>query len=128
MFARASVFGTKNAGGGKEMNLFDPARPKTPSGQAQILGELFVVPHVIIAPQPEGILLLSVMLRNYAVDNGYSYRFYRCPVGEIEAFLTAYVQNPEAALLRFFNWEPKHVSAQAKKSLTKIIDEIPDFL
>jgi hypothetical protein len=96
------------------MNMFDPQRPKTASGQARLLADDGYIPHVIVMPLPEGKAFLSLMLRNYddSASRSYSYRHATVQFVDLGAFFSAYVSDPEAALLSYFAWEAKPIASQ----------------
>jgi len=98
------------------MHLFDPARPKTASSQPQIIGEPSVIPHVMVSPQKDGRLLLCVLLRNYTTETGYSYRFHYSSVEALPEFFRHYTEDPEAALLLYFDWSAKSLRSKQEKT------------
>ena len=90
------------------MEMFAPERPKLPNGQPALLIENSAIPHVIVAVQPEGYVKLAVMLRNYSDDaRSYSYRFADFTIEAISSFFEEYISDPEKALLKYFDWEPR---------------------
>ena len=100
------------------MNMFDPLRPLTASGQPRLLLDDGYVPHVTLSFRQDGKVNLSVMLRQYAnsAHRNYSYRFYDLAPEELPTFAAAYVNDPEAALKQYFGWEPQRQTSPVAKS------------
>ena len=110
------------------MHMFDPARPRTAHGMPQLLIEGSAVPHVIAAPQANGWISFSVMLRNYSDDKNrsYGYRFARLPPQALATFFEDYMTDPEGALKTYFLWQAQPEFGIAKRMPTSIRPE-PDL-
>ena len=90
------------------MHLFDPERPEVSPGQKAILTDGSAIPHIMVIPLPEGVIIrLQVMLKNYDKHGGYSWHHIDTPISLLTSFFIDYAHDPEETLKRVFGWEPQ---------------------
>lgn len=83
------------------MNLFDPERPKMGT-RPMVIGQQFVVPDIMLHPNADGSVTLSVMLPS--AQGGFSWHHCTLPVAEVGSFIKAYADAPELIFQADFHW------------------------
>lgn len=101
------------------MHLFSPSRPRLPNGRPALLLEGSAVPVVSVVPRESGSLDqidLVLYLRNFdeSAERAYSYRNKTIETLQLYAFFADYIANPEATLLRYFDWKDQTTTTRHK--------------
>lgn len=101
------------------MHLFSPDRPEVSPNQKALLIDGSAIPHFIVRHLSTGQVLVSVMLNNYDLHGGYSYRTTIFDPWDLSEFLVAFLDDPEEMLLRYFGWKPQVRSKVQPKPTVK---------
>lgn len=86
------------------MHLFDNDRPKLSSGIPVLLLDGSHVPSLLLMPEPDGMVKVSVMLRHSDEHGGYTWHVAKFPAQDIGELLVHYAENPEQVLKDYFDW------------------------
>jgi hypothetical protein len=92
----------------RPMNLFSPDRPRLSNGTRALLLDNSAVPQVIAIPIENNRVHLAVMVRDHTATTTEPYAYHwketEVPFSQLEIFFKHYVDDPEDALLSYFQW------------------------
>lgn len=106
------------------MHLFSTSRPRLANGLPQLCNATGAVPGIYLEPETSTTVRLTLWLAARGHENSYTPKHLTLSIADLSAFLSDYIADPEAVLLRVFAWtgaKPSAPSLAARAAMVKSV-------